>query len=260
MRKTCVIVIDEEAIFKEIQERKPASIAINGPDGMLPAVQTTASNITKKFGIPTYVLADTTWGSCDLNSNGAKVLGADVLFNVGHTIGVPMWDKQVVMVDAFDDVSFEKVAEKAAKVFYEKTVSLVTDSQHLHRIDQVRGILEKGGAHVKIGKGKGQLSDGQVFGCEFYPAKEAAQVADVNVFLGQSCTYALMDETSAIAKSGRTATRMNLDMCGRKYLNFCACIHLEKALYPMMMEIIPITKTANATCNSVEVASILPTV
>ena len=65
MRKTCVIVIDEEAIFKEIQERKPASIAINGPDGMLPAVQTTASNITKKFGIPTYVLADTTWGSCD---------------------------------------------------------------------------------------------------------------------------------------------------------------------------------------------------
>ena len=144
MRKTCVIVIDEEAIFKEIQERKPASIAINGPDGMLPAVQTTASNITKKFGIPTYVLADTTWGSCDLNSNGAKVLGADVLFNVGHTIGVPMWDKQVVMVDAFDDVSFEKVAEKAAKVFYEKTVSLVTDSQHLHRIDQVRGILEKG--------------------------------------------------------------------------------------------------------------------
>ena len=155
MRKTCVIVIDEEAIFKEIQERKPASIAINGPDGMLPAVQTTASNITKKFGIPTYVLADTTWGSCDLNSNGAKVLGADVLFNVGHTIGVPMWDKQVVMVDAFDDVSFEKVAEKAAKVFYEKTVSLVTDSQHLHRIDQVRGILEKGGAHVKIGKGKG---------------------------------------------------------------------------------------------------------
>ena len=118
MRKTCVIVIDEEAIFKEIQERKPASIAINGPDGMLPAVQTTASNITKKFGIPTYVLADTTWGSCDLNSNGAKVLGADVLFNVGHTIGVPMWDKQVVMVDAFDDV-FEKVAEKAAKVHYE---------------------------------------------------------------------------------------------------------------------------------------------
>ena len=176
--------------LEEIQERRPVSIAINGPDGMLPAVQTTASNITKKFGIPTYVLADTTWGSCDLNSNGAKVLGADVLFNVGHTIGVPMWDKQVVMVDAFDDVSFEKVAEKAAKVFYEKTVSLVTDSQHLHRIDQVRGILEKGGAHVKIGKGKGQLSDGQVFGCEFYPAKEAAQVADVNVFLGQSDFHA----------------------------------------------------------------------
>ena len=49
-----------------------------------------------------------------------------------------------LMVDAFDDVSFEPVAEKAAIVFNEKTVSLVTDSQHLHRIDQVRGILEFG--------------------------------------------------------------------------------------------------------------------
>ena len=80
--------------------------------------------------------------------------------------------------------------KKQPKYFILKTVSLVTDSQHLHRIDQVRGILEKGGAHVKIGKGKGQLSDGQVFGCEFYPAKEAAQVADVNVFLGQSDFHA----------------------------------------------------------------------
>ena len=136
MRKTCVIVIHEEAIFKEIQERKPASIAINGPDGMLPAVQTTASNITKKFGIPTYVLADTTWGSCDLNSNGAKVLGADVLFNVGHTIGVPMWDKQVVMVDAFDDVS---------SLFYAGFAS------HLHLNPKV--------------------SKTALYGCEFYVCK-----------------------------------------------------------------------------------------
>ena len=44
------------------------------------------SKIMKKFGIPAYVLADTTWGTCDLNSNGAKVLGAEIQFNIGHTI------------------------------------------------------------------------------------------------------------------------------------------------------------------------------
>ena len=42
-------------------------------------------NLVKKFDIPAFVLADTTWGTCDLNSNGAKVLGAEILFNIGHT-------------------------------------------------------------------------------------------------------------------------------------------------------------------------------
>ncbi|MDI1494942.1 MAG: diphthamide biosynthesis protein [Cenarchaeum symbiont of Oopsacas minuta] len=190
MCKLRMIVIDEESIFKEIKEREPVSVAINGPDGILLAVQSTATKISEKFGIPVYVLADTTWGSCDLNSNGAQILGADVLFNIGHTIGIPIWDKRVVMIDAFDDISFDRVAKKSAKMFHAKTVSLVTDSQHLHQVDLVRKILEEGGAHIIVGKGKGQLNDGQVFGCEFYPAKEAAQNADVNVFLGQSDFHA----------------------------------------------------------------------
>ncbi len=67
-----MIIIDEERIFREIEEKKPASISINGPDGILPQVQATAVKISKKFGIPAYVLADTTWGTCDLNSLGSK--------------------------------------------------------------------------------------------------------------------------------------------------------------------------------------------
>ncbi|MEK6865351.1 MAG: diphthamide biosynthesis enzyme Dph2, partial [Thermoproteota archaeon] len=55
-----MIVIDEERIFKEIESKKPVSVSLNGPDGILPQVQETAMNITKRFGIPAYVLADTT--------------------------------------------------------------------------------------------------------------------------------------------------------------------------------------------------------
>jgi len=71
-----------------------------------------------------------------------------------------------------------------------KTICLLTDSQHLHQIEPVKRILEDGGIIVKIGKGKGQLNDGQVFGCEFYPAMEEKEKADVNVFLGQSNFHA----------------------------------------------------------------------
>ncbi len=185
-----MIIIDEEKIFQEIKNRKSVSVALNGPDGLLPKVQQTASNVMKRFGIPAFVLADPTWGSCDLNSNGAKVLGTSLLFNIGHTINMESFEKNVIMIDAFDDISFEKVAKKSINVLQGKKISLLTDSQHLHEIEPVKKILEEGGITVVIGHGKGQLNDGQVFGCEFYPAKEIEEQVDVNVFLGQSNFHA----------------------------------------------------------------------
>ncbi|MEK6930133.1 MAG: diphthamide synthesis protein, partial [Thermoproteota archaeon] len=98
-----MIVIDEERIFKEIESKKPVSVSLNGPDGILPQVQETAMNITKRFGIPAYILADTTWGTCDLNSNGSKVLGAEIQFNIGHTINTESFEKNLILINAYDD-------------------------------------------------------------------------------------------------------------------------------------------------------------
>jgi len=185
-----LIVIDEERIFKEIESKKPVSVSLNGPDGILPQVQETAMNITKRFGIPAYVLADTTWGTCDLNSNGAKVLGAEIQFNIGHTINTESFEKNLILINAYDDVEFDSVAKKCVDILKGKKISLVTDSQHLHQMDKVNEILTNGGIEVKVGKGKGQLNDGQVFGCEFYPATELKDKVDAYVFLGQSNFHA----------------------------------------------------------------------
>jgi len=165
-------------------------VSLNGPDGILPQVQETAMNITKRFGIPAYVLADTTWGTCDLNSNGSKVLGAEIQFNIGHTINTESFEKNLVLINAYDDIEFDSVAKKCVDILKGKKISLVTDSQHLHQMDKVNEILTSGGIEVKIGKGKGQLNDGQVFGCEFYPATELKDKVDAYVFLGQSNFHA----------------------------------------------------------------------
>ena len=185
-----MIVIDEKRIFKEIDEKNPASVSLNGPDGILPQVQETAMKITKKFQIPAYVLADTTWGTCDLNTNGAKILGSEIQFNIGHTINTESLEKNLVLIDAFDDVEFDSVARKCTELLKGKIISLVTDSQHLHQVDKVEKVLTESGIDVKIGKGKGQLNDGQVFGCEFYPASDLKKEVDAYVFLGQSNFHA----------------------------------------------------------------------
>jgi 2-(3-amino-3-carboxypropyl)histidine synthase len=185
-----MIIIDEKKIFDVIETRKPTSVALNGPDGLLPKVQDLALRIGKKYEIPAYLLADTTWGTCDLNSNGAKVLNAEILFNIGHTNSMETFEKNVIMIDAFDDISFDKVAEKCGKLLRDKTISLITDSQHLNQVESIKNMLEQNGVNVKIGKGKGQLNDGQVFGCEFYPATEIMDDVDANVFVGQSNFHA----------------------------------------------------------------------
>jgi 2-(3-amino-3-carboxypropyl)histidine synthase len=185
-----LIVIDEARIFKEIESKKPASVSLNGPDGILPQVQETAMNITKKFQIPAYILADTTWGTCDLNSNGSKVLGAEIQFNIGHTINTESFEKNLILINAYDDIEFDSVAKKCIDILKGKKISLVTDSQHLHQMDKVNEILSNGGIQVEIGKGKGQLNDGQVFGCEFYPATQLKDKVDAYVFLGQSNFHA----------------------------------------------------------------------
>lgn len=185
-----MIVIDEKKIFDEIEARRPVSVALNGPDGILPKIQETASRVMERFGIPAYVLADSCFGTCDMNTNGAKVLGAEILFHIGHTINSTSFGAGVVLVDAFDNISFDSVAEKCSREFRGKAVSLVTDSQHLHEVDSVRSVLERGGVRVLVGRGKGQLNDGQVFGCEFYPAMETRDSVDANIFMGQSNFHA----------------------------------------------------------------------
>ncbi|HEX2014565.1 MAG TPA: diphthamide synthesis protein, partial [Nitrososphaera sp.] len=199
------IRVDEERIFRVIEERRPRSIAINGPEALIPKLQDTADRVAEKFGIGAYVIGDTCWGSCDLNTHAAEMLGADLLFNVGHTMATETFGDKVYMIAAFDDISFDSVANKCAKVLVGryKTISLLTDSQHLHQLDRVREIFERHGCNVIIGRGKGQLRDGQVFGCEFYPAYGVQKQVEAYVFLGQS-----MFHSASVAMSTEKPTYM----------------------------------------------------
>jgi 2-(3-amino-3-carboxypropyl)histidine synthase len=201
-----MMLIDEKKIFDVINKRKPRSVALNGPEGLLPKIQDTATNITNVFGISAYIIGDTCWGSCDLNTHAADILGVEVLFNIGHTIAMETFGKKVVMINAYDDVSFDAVARKCAvglKDMKYKSISLLTDSQHLLQIASVKKIFEEYNYNIIIGRGKGQLNDAQVFGCEFYPAFEMQKQVDAYVFLGQS-----MFHSASIAISTEKPTYM----------------------------------------------------
>lgn len=187
-----MISIDNEKIIRIIEERKPRSVALDGPDGLMSKIQETADIIADRFEIPAFIIGDTCWGSCDLNTHAASVLGAEILFNIGHTISMDGFDGGIVMIDAYEDVTFDEVARRLAMELANKNyrkIALLTISQHLPQLENVRRIFEQAGMSVDIGKGKGQLNDGQVFGCEFYPAHCDLDKIDCYVFLGQSAFH-----------------------------------------------------------------------
>ena len=184
-----MISIDNQKIFKIIEERNPKSVALDGPDGLMSKIQETADIIAERFEIPAYIIGDTCWGSCDLNTHAANVLGVEILFNLGHTISMEGFGKLIVMIDAYEDRPFDEVASRLAAELVNKNymkISLLTISQHLPQLENVRRIFEQAGMSVTIGRGRGQLNDGQVFGCEFYPAHCELNEIDCFVFLGQS--------------------------------------------------------------------------
>jgi 2-(3-amino-3-carboxypropyl)histidine synthase len=199
------IRIDEKRIFEAIRHRKPRSVALNGPEALIPKLQDVADHIAEMFDIQVYIIGDTCWGSCDLNTHAADMLAADILFNIGHTIAMDTFGQKVMMIGAFDDISFDVIAKKCARDLAGKykTVSLVTDSQHLHEIDSVKKVFEDHGYNIIIGKGKGQLRDAQVFGCEFYPAYNVQKQVDAYIFLGQS-----MFHSASVALSTEKPTFM----------------------------------------------------
>jgi len=142
-----------------------------------------------KYDIPVYIIGDTSWGSCDLNIHAAEMLGVDILFNIGHTISMESFGNKVIMVDAFDDIDFSKIAQKCAVELKKKNfkiISLATISQYIRSMQNVKEIFESHGFEVIIGRGKGHLNDGQVFGCEFYPVYDTKDHVDAYFFLGQS--------------------------------------------------------------------------
>ncbi|MDQ3968151.1 MAG: diphthamide synthesis protein, partial [Thermoproteota archaeon] len=70
------IRIDEKRIFEAIEQKKPRSVALNGPEALIPKLQDVADRIAETFGIQVYIIGDACWGSCDLNTHAADMLAA----------------------------------------------------------------------------------------------------------------------------------------------------------------------------------------
>lgn len=186
--------IDKPAIVKILEETRAKRIVFNAPDGLLAQTRKLALELESEYGLDAIIISDPTYGSCDTVDIDAQRVGAEVAFHIGHNVTVKKFGKITYSIDAFDDISFNKAvvdAENKLKARNIFCVGLVAFAQHYPELKRVSEQFEKDGFKTVIGRGMGQLHDGQIFGCEFYPAFNVRDKVEAMVLLGQSMFHAI---------------------------------------------------------------------
>ena len=52
------------------------------------------------------------------------MLGADLLFNIGHTIAAEIFNSKVIMINAYDDIDFGTVGEEMCVIIKREKVQI----------------------------------------------------------------------------------------------------------------------------------------
>ena len=188
------IKIDKPEITKIIVEKRPKRIVFNAPDGLLSQTRELASELELEYDLDSIIISDPTYGSCDTVDLEAKRLGADLAFHLGHNVRVKKFGSITYSIDASDDVKFDDCLRKAEELLRAKSIKaigLAAFAQHINELTNVAKVLAAQGFEPFIGKGMGQLHDGQIFGCEFYPAFNIRERVDAMLLLGQSMFHAI---------------------------------------------------------------------
>ncbi len=189
--KKSIFDFEIERLKKEITKRGAKRVLLQLPEGLKPKSPWLASTI-EKLGAVALVSADTCYGACDIASQEAQSLGADLLVHFGHTEMMPQQRLSTIYVETRALLSLEPAVKKAFPLLKPwKKVGLVTTIQHIDMLGQARALLLDDGKAVEIGDAGRLQHAGQVTGCDYSNAVAVAGDVDVFLFVGGGMFHAL---------------------------------------------------------------------
>ncbi len=165
-------------ICKIINEKKYKKIIVQIPEGLKIYHEKVVSTIEDETDAVVILSGEPCYGACDIVENNA-----DFLVHFGHSMitepGIPYF-----FAECRSNIDVLKVVKKSAG-YLNKNIGLITTVQHIHKINEIKNILEKNGKNVFVGKGgKRGKYPGQVLGCDFSSALSVADKVDCYLYVG----------------------------------------------------------------------------
>lgn len=183
--------LEEEKVKQEIAKIGAKRVLIQLPEGLKPEAPHIAK-IVEKTGALAIVSADPCYGACDLATEEAEALGADLIIHYGHSKLMKYERVPTIYVEARATLNVNGVMQKALPMLEKwQKIGLTTTVQHVQTLDEVRETLIHAGKTIVIGDA-GHLSyPGQVIGCDYSNAKSVANDVEAFLFVGGGRFHAL---------------------------------------------------------------------
>jgi 2-(3-amino-3-carboxypropyl)histidine synthase len=182
---------EEERVKQEILRLGAKRVLLQLPEGLKAEAPRLAKAIERTGALP-IVSADPCYGACDLATEAAESLGADLIVHYGHAKSLKHEPVPTVYIEARATVDVNEAVQEALPMLEKwRRIGLTTTVQHVQTLDAAREILVRAGKTVIIGDAGRLGYPGQVIGCDYSNARSIAKDVEAFLFIGGGRFHAL---------------------------------------------------------------------
>ena len=173
--------MDLEKVIRKINSKNVKTVGLQFPEGLKMQAVNIAREIEEECDVNVIISGDPCFGACDVSDYKMKD-SVDLIIHFGHTPLPIRYEIPTLFIEAFANIDVKKDLKKCLESLkdYSK-VALVTTTQHLHLLNEMKDFLEDNGKEVVLGSSK-STRKGQVLGCNFSSIKNLD--AEVYLFIG----------------------------------------------------------------------------
>ena len=173
--------MDLDKVIRKINSKNVETVGLQFPEGLKMQATKIARKIEEETESTVIISGDPCFGACDVSDYKMKGT-VDLIVHYGHTPLPLKYEVPTIFVEAFANIDIKENLKQCLDALKDYSrIALVTTTQHLHLLNEIKDYLEDNGKEVVLGSSK-STRKGQVLGCNFSSIKNLD--AEIFLFIG----------------------------------------------------------------------------
>ena len=173
--------MDLDKVIHKINSKNVETVGLQFPEGLKMQATKIARKIEEETESTVIISGDPCFGACDVSDYKMKG-SVDLIVHYGHTPLPLKYEVPTIFVEAFANIDIKENLKQCLDALKDYSrIALVTTTQHLHLLNEIKDYLEDNGKEVVLGSSK-STRKGQVLGCNFSSIKNLD--AEIFLFIG----------------------------------------------------------------------------